>query len=351
MSYTKLLLTGATGYVGGTILTRLGTSPSEEIKQLTISVLVRKPEQAEVYSAKGITPILFQDLKDVKFLRQVASEHDIIIHTADSTNPEAAEAFIYGLADRAKTTGKAGELFHLSGTSSLGDNPITKRFLESREFSDEEDIYGYMKYREAIDSYSQRATDIKTVQIGEEVGVRTYIIKAPRIYGRGTGLFNQKSAHIPWLIAGALAVGQAEFIGDGAGIWDDVHITDVADLFEILLDKVLRAESIPSGSKGIYFAASLRHSWKELAEGIAAAGVKLGYLASSNPKQMSLEEAAQKYTGGNLLTAEVGLASNSLTIAKRAFEMGWKPKAREEDFQHSILEDFKLMYALKKADA
>jgi hypothetical protein len=271
--------------------------------------LVRKPAQAEAYQAQGITPVLFEDFNDIKHLREIAGEYNIIIHTADSTNAEAVEALIQGLADRANRTDRHGQFFHLSGTSSLGDQPITKQLVENREFSDDEDVYGYMLSRELINTYSQRVTDIKTVQVGVDLGVRTYIVKAPRIFGRGTGLFNQKSAHIPWLIAGALVVGQAEIVGDGLGIWDDVHVNELADFFEILLVKVLRAEIIPSGTKGIYFAASLRHSWKELADGIAAAGIKLGHLKSPTLKQLSLEEAAQKYTGGDTFTAEVGMAS------------------------------------------
>ena len=291
------------------MLTRLISSSISEIKDLTISVLVRKQEQADAYATKGIAPIIFEGLSDTQLLRKIASEQDIVIHTADSTDPSAVEALVLGLADHAKATGRAGKFLHLSGTSSLGDYPITKKLVEDREFSDKEDIFSYMKYRETLNSYGQRRTDIKTVEIGEETGVQTYIIKAPRIYGRGTGFFNKKSAHIPWLIAGAVAAGQAEFVGDGSAVWDDVHIADLADLFEIILGRLLKDEEIPSGSKGIYFAASLRHSWKQLAEGIAKAGVELGHLKSSEPKQISLEEAAKKYTGGDLLIAEVGIAS------------------------------------------
>lgn len=292
---------------GGTVLTRLATP--ENMKRLAVSVLVRKPEQAEAYSANGFNPILFQDLKDAAFLRRIAADYDLVIHTADSTNPEAVEAFIQGLADRTKKTGRRSHFMHLSGTSSLGDNPITKPALESHEFSDEEDIYAYLKFRETTDTYSQRVTDIRAVEAGKQAGVETHIIKAPRIFGRGTGLFNQKSAHIPWLIAGALSAGQAEYIGDGAGVWDDVHVADLADLFAIVLDEILEEKAVVPELGGIYFAATQRHSWKELAQGIASAGVELGRLETASPMQISLEAAAAKYTGGDVLTAEVGLAS------------------------------------------
>lgn len=78
---------------------------------------------------------------------------------------------------------------HLSGVSSLGDLPVSKPpTIISHEFSDKrDDIYSYMKWLESIKPYSQRTTDLAVIDAGEKVNVKTYIIKAPRIYGRGTG--------------------------------------------------------------------------------------------------------------------------------------------------------------------
>lgn len=348
------------------MLTQLLESTIPEIKQLSISVLVRKPEQAELYSSKGVTPIIFNGLEDVEHLRRVASEHDIVLHAADSTNPAAAEALIQGLAEN-QTDIKATKYFiHTSGTSSLGDQPVSKKLIENREFSDKnDDIYSYLKQREAVKSYAQRATDIKAVEVGEKTsGVNTLIVKAPIIYGRGTGFFNKKSFHIPVLIKGALAAGHAQYVGDGAGVWDYVHVVDLAELFELLVSKILRGETsnLPSGKKGIYFANTLRHSWKELAEGIAKSCYEAGRFGSPKTQSLSLKEAADIYTGGNEYIAEVGLASkyvyvqsiqysgiymlilfsSSLTNAELSREIGWTPKMTEADFQQSLVDDLNL---------
>jgi hypothetical protein len=45
-------------------------------------------------------------------------------------------------------------------------------------FSDKEDIYSYLKHREALEPYAQRATDIKTIDVGEQAGVNTLVAKA-----------------------------------------------------------------------------------------------------------------------------------------------------------------------------
>ncbi|OKL55584.1 hypothetical protein UA08_09175 [Talaromyces atroroseus] len=343
MAPTKLLLTGATGYIGGTVLTQLLKSQVPDIQTLSVSALIRNPEQAELYASKGVTPILFIGLEDVEHLRRTASGYDIIIHAADSTSPAAVEALILGLADN-QDTSKEKYFIHTSGTSSLGDRPITEKLIESREFSDKSDIYSYMKHREEIEFYAQRATDIKTVEAGEQAGVKTLVVKAPIIYGRGTGFFNKKSFHIPVLIQGAVAAGRAEYVAEGACAWDYVHVEDLAAFFELLTTKVLRNEVVLSGRKGIYFASTLRHSWKELAEVIGEFGYKLGHLTSPEPQSITLSEAAEKYTGGNEQLAEVGLASNSLTKSDLGQEIGWVSKKEEVDFRQSIVDDFDLLF-------
>ncbi|RYC57388.1 hypothetical protein CHU98_g8820 [Xylaria longipes] len=311
-----------------------------EIQNASLSVLVRKQEQADKYASQGITPYLLAGLEDAEAVRQLASQFDIIVHAADSTNPAAAEALIYGLREGAQKRGGDTKPYflHLSGVSSLGDMPVSKPpTIVSHEFSDKrDDIYSYMKWLESIHPYSQRTTDLAVIDAGEKADVKTYIIKAPRIYGRGTGLFNKKSVHIPMIISGAISAGRPEYVGDGTGVWDDIHVVDVAAFYELLLGKILRNENVPTGSKPFFFIQSMRHSWKELAEGIAAAGVKNGALKTAETQSIGLLEAASKYTGGDAYWAVVG----SVTKADLALEMGWTSQKTEADFQQNLLDDF-----------
>lgn len=108
-----------------------------------------------------------------------------------------------------------------SVTSNLSDRPISGQYREPapRFFSDNDDIYSYEKEREAKEGYDQRTTDMTIIDTANEVGVKTYIIVAPTIFGTGTGHFNQLSIQIPIITRWAIKTGQAEVIEEGKGEW------------------------------------------------------------------------------------------------------------------------------------
>lgn len=191
----------------------------------------------------------------------------------------------------------------------MGDHPITGIFIENHVFSDKEDIFSYEKYRESITQYDQRTSDVTVIETGLEAGVKTYIIMPPLIYGQGSGLFNKLSIQIPLLIRQAIKSGRAEIIGPGDHIWNHVHISDLTELYKLFIHRILTTQPLTSGPRGIYFAESGEHSWRQLATGIGRAGVSLGILESSQVQHLQLEDAAAKWLGGNQKVAELGFAS------------------------------------------
>ena len=111
------------------------------------------------------------------------------------------------------------------------------------------------------------------------------------------------------MIRAALTTKQAEVIGNGKGIWDHVHIGDLANLYETVVQKLLTGKDLPNGEKGIYFSANGHHTWLEVAQGLANALFTLGVSNTEEVKSISLEAAAEKWTGGDTLYAELGYAS------------------------------------------
>lgn len=208
-------------------------------------------------------------------------------------------------------------------------------------------MYAYLRKREDIEPYQQRTTDLVVLEQGEAAGITTYILMSPTSYGIGSGLFNRTSIQIDAIIRAAQRDGATTVIGAGKAHWDHVHIEDLAALYELLLARVLAgtAADLPSNKRGVYFNETGHHSWREVSERVAAAGVRAGRLTTDEVREETLEVAAPKL--GKTLTpfvAELGFASFSRTQASRARELlGWKPHKTRQDFEDSFLPEWEFL--------
>ncbi|KFY93184.1 hypothetical protein V498_04532 [Pseudogymnoascus sp. VKM F-4517 (FW-2822)] len=337
MAHLRLLLTGATGYIGGSILTTLLESKHESIRNLEISVLVRDEQKGAVLAKDGvISSIYFKGFDDADTITAAASEHDIVINSASGYHSGLARALILGLGQRKKETGKEVYYFHTTGTSNIADKPLTKDYLEPRILTDNDDLYSYLNSREATEPYEQRTTDLVAIDTGLEVNVTTHLIMSPTIYGEGSGKFHRASIQLPTLIRTFIKLGHAVVMGEGAGVWDEVHIADLTALYELLLAKVLAGEKIPSGKRGIYFSETGDFSWKQLSQGLADELAKQGLIKTNEVKSISLQEGADLWTDGDKQLAELAFGSNARSRAELSRKLGWAPKKTKEDFLGSF---------------
>ncbi|KAK0302338.1 hypothetical protein LTR82_017908, partial [Friedmanniomyces endolithicus] len=258
----KIMLTGATGYVGGSILAHLVKSDHSAVKDITITCLVRGTDRvAKLNTTYGrrVHPVLCKDLDDIDRTIEIASQHDVIINTTLGYHPASAVALVQGLTKRKQTTGKDVYIIHTSGTSNLAAQPITKAYTESdpsRVFDDsKDDIYGYEKTRNEQQSYGQRTSELGVIDTGLERDVRTLVIMSPTIYGIGTGDFNRSSHQVPAYVKATIANGHAVVVGDGEGTWDHTHVEDLAELYFLCLLNILEKDGkdLPFGREGIIF--------------------------------------------------------------------------------------------------
>ncbi|KHN98994.1 NAD dependent epimerase/dehydratase family protein [Metarhizium album ARSEF 1941] len=329
MPQTKILVLGATGYIGGSVLTEM--QKSKNASDYSISALVRKAEQAAGLRNLAVSPIVFEGLDDLLLVKQAASQNDIVINAASASHDKAAVAIIQGLAERKRATGQAVSYIHTSGTSILSDRPVSGKEVDLSVYSDKDtDIY---KYETARVHYSQRATDIAVVEAGEQLGVPTYIVVPPTIYGEGSGPFSTISQQVPNLVREAMRRKQAVVIGAGSGIWNHVHILDLAPLYTLILQGILSNEQeIPHGRKGFFFAETGEHTWLEVSQGIANACFARDLCSTTEVKSIGLAEAAS-IIGGSEELVEIVLASNSRSRADLGRELGWKPARDNADFR------------------
>lgn len=98
-------------------------------------------------------------------------------------------------------------------------------------------------------------------------------------------------------------------IGDGAGEWDHIHISDLTSLFELVLFKLLNGEDVPYGKEGLLFAETGRHTWLDISKDIASVGQELKALDTEGVRMVSLDEATAWSVNGSRQVRELGFAS------------------------------------------
>jgi hypothetical protein len=366
----QILLTGATGYIGGSILAHVLQPDSSFRKAITtkqdnsmppIKLLLRDDEAKSrskkllsTYGAENVEPVLYAGLDDLEKTVDVAAECDVVINTTLGYHPESVKALIKGLAKRKNATGHEVWMVHTSGTSNLADRPVSGKWLfeskEGKEFDDSvDDVYGFEKQREEETPYPQRTAELQAIDLASELGVRTLVIMSPTIFGLGTGLFNRVSIQVPVYIRCAMKNGFVPVAGEGKGVWDHVHVLDLAVLYEIVLLDILQnaGERLPKGKKGIMFSANGRHSWFEVAQSVAEAGLHQGVIQDGKVRCLGLQEVVNLFVpfapGADELHVEMGLSSNSKTVASIAKKLGWKPSRGEDAWKSGFADDLKVI--------
>src|SRR5512138_471812 len=230
----NLFLTGAGGYIGGTVAARLMAAGHR------VRGLVRTPQKAAELAKSGIDPVV-GDLDDVALLAREAHRAEGVIHAASADHAPSVATFIEALAG----TGKP--LLHTSGSSVIGDD-AQGNGTSDRVF-DEDSAF-------IVAPAKQPRRDLElSVLAAADRSVRTAVICPCLIYGTGRGL-NPRSAQIPFLVDNARERGAVQIVGSGANRWSNVHIDDVAELYLLALTKA------PAGA--YYFAENGEASFAEI---------------------------------------------------------------------------------------
>lgn len=113
----KIFLTGANGFVGGSVAHHLIAQGH------SVRGLLRDPQKAERLQAKGITPVI-GSLDDRQLLIDEARQADAVIDAANSDHAGAVDAFIEALRGSGKL------LIHTSGSSIIGDDALGNTLSE-----------------------------------------------------------------------------------------------------------------------------------------------------------------------------------------------------------------------------
>lgn len=284
----KVFVTGATGYIGGSVATKLLEAGHDVIG------LARSADAAAALKKRGIIS-LPGDLNAYTPVVDAARQADAVINAANSDNAFVAHALLDGLKGSGKT------LIQTSGSSVVGtyDNGEASddTFDEDTPFTPQPE----KSMRVAIDNQILAAA---------KGGLRTVVIRPTLIYGRGIGV-SGISVQLPKLIDVAKKYGVPRHVGPGLNIWGNVHISDVADLYLLALDKA------PAGS--LFYAENGETNFKSITQSL---GRMLGM--GDKTQDWPIGEAVDGLGPG----AYLSFGSNSRVRGVKSRALGWKPKGR-----------------------
>jgi nucleoside-diphosphate-sugar epimerase len=200
----RVLIIGASGYIGGAIARRL---LSEGVR---VTGLSRSRESDALLRERGVTPV--RGAADATaILSDAAQDQDGVVYAAryDQAELSALAAladvmagrdkplvFISGASVVAQTTGGA------AGSLRVGEHQKLSAPRESAIRLQSEDV----------------------VRCSANAGVRGMAIRPPIVYGHG------RSVQIPLLAAKAREHGAAGYVGAGQNRWSFIHVDDLAEL-------------------------------------------------------------------------------------------------------------------------
>lgn len=280
----KVLLTGATGYIGSAVAESLLAAGHEVLG------LARSEEAARKLEASGVRH-LRGDLQDADGLTRAAREADGVIHTAstgDANAPQADAQAVAAILDALEGTSKP--FIYTSGVWVLGNTNDNVADEETRL-----DPTPLVVWRPAIE---------QRVLAAAERGVRSIVLRPAMVYGRGGGSVGE-------MVQAGRQKGTVRFVGTGENRWSLIHVEDLADLYVKALEKAPPATLL-------MVAAGASISVREIAEAAARAAGVPGRIES-----WSIEQARERlgaYADALVLDQQV-----SGTKAERL--LGWKPKA------------------------
>ncbi|KAF2029433.1 NAD(P)-binding protein [Setomelanomma holmii] len=325
----SILLTGASGYLGGSLLTYLHTHRAALPPHKTLYALVRTPEQGEAVKSYGAVP-LYLDLQDEDAVTKAIldAEITIVYFLIDALKSDAQLRLIKALGEVKKQTGLATHFLHTSGAKIFSQHA---GFPTDRKISDADpELFAQSKQVEPPFNIMKTAvrTNQEVVETAEKYGVRSYIFIPCIVYGQGSGFGNKISIQTVAVVKAAKGVGAVYDINPENYTWPVCHIEDNTALYASLLATILLGDNPGHGKNGYYLASSGSVAWRDIYIAMAKALAKRQVVKSDKIEKAddaALEEIG-KALGCPIDFVGVQFGGKCTLTADHGHSVSWRAK-------------------------
>ncbi|KAL5601557.1 hypothetical protein FOBRF1_009090 [Fusarium oxysporum] len=234
----NILLTGASGYLGGDLLAELASTELPEYGQLF--ALIRSSEQADAVKQLGAEP-LTMDVYNEDAVREAVLSHEItvVLFLINAVSPASQKLFIKALGELKKKTGSDVHFLHTTGAKMFSSHSGAPT---DRELSDNDpELFAVQKAQRAPLMRFQEALDTNNtiIELSEASQVKSYIFAPCIVYGKGRGFGNPISIQTVAIVQAAKALRRVYRTDAGAPIWPVSHIADNTNLYVQILRTIL----------------------------------------------------------------------------------------------------------------
>ncbi|KAF5528980.1 hypothetical protein FMEXI_14431 [Fusarium mexicanum] len=286
----NVLVTGAAGYIGGSVITDILSRTDETLKSVNLFAAARSQDQVDKISKLERVHAFLVDLRDRPAVEYAIAKYEIDISSVASMFTEEG-GWPFGkvkdsdpLLDRQRELGL--------------DNPVRK-------------------------------TNIVLADEGKTQGVETFNIPIQLTYGRGTGECRKLSVNIPALIRTSIKLRTVHKF-DKDSTPGNVHISDLTDLYILILNKILKEEPIAVGTDRYFFSVAHRISWWKIMDKIAEGLYARGLVDEPAPKIWPNYDVAADALGFPRKFIRPMCMPNGDLEPANGIALGWKPKQDSE---------------------
>jgi dihydroflavonol-4-reductase len=221
LSAKNVLVTGATGFLGGHLVNRL-------LKQNhNVSILIRKSSQLDSFKKESVN-IFYGDITNRQALLDACQNQDIVYHLAGVIAYKKSERSLMEKVNVEGTnnvidaciTNKVSKLLHLSSVVTIGASFNPAPINEEFQFNLSQYNLGYFETK-------RKAEELITKAVKND-GLQAYMVNPSTIYGPGDAKKGSRKTQ--------LKVAKGKFKLFPPGGVNVVHVEDVLDGIELCLE-------------------------------------------------------------------------------------------------------------------